>query len=695
MRRLHYKKENFWRNMATRFVLVILTAAIIISVLPRTESARMHYDIGKPWMLNTVIAKFQFPVYKSDESLQAERDSLLKSFPPYYRLDESVGKKSLDEFAASFGDEGVVSSHLKYVIIQELHRIYETGVLGQSEYAGLSNDTSSTIRIIDGKEVRSVSLSDVFSTKSAYEGLFRNKVLADGRQSVQKYNLNHFIKPNLVYDKERSESEKAALLGGIIESDAMVMAGQKIIDKGEIVTPEIARVLTSLEREMMKRKTDDGGLSYRLLGQSLLVLILLLLFTTYLTLFRPDYFEKPRSLLMVFMLIAAFPVLVSLIMRYVFFSVYILPFAILPIFVRIFMDSRTAFSAHSTMVLLCAVAVKYQYEFIIVQLVAGLVAIYALRELSKRSQLFNAVVLVTLASALTYYALQLIHGERLVPEDKSVFMHFIISGVALLIAYPLMFLVEKLFGFTSSVTLFELSDTNKDLLRKLSEVAPGTFQHAIMVGNLASEIANRIGAKGLLVRTGALYHDIGKLENAVFFTENQAGVNPHQRLNEKESAKIIINHVTEGVKLAEQYNLPRVIKDFILTHHGTGLTKYFYIQYKNAHPDEDIDLQDFSYPGPNPFTREQAILMMADAVEAASRSLDDYTEENIANLVNKIIDGQVNNGAFKDCPITFHDISVAKQVLIERLKSIYHTRIRYPEEQAHPTPPEETENEKI
>ena len=314
-----------------------------------------------------------------------------------------------------------------------------------------------------------------------------------------------------------------------------------------------------------------------------------------------------------------------------------------------------------------------------VQLVGGLIAIFSLRELSKRSQIFLTALLVTFGSAAIYLALQVIQADDSSKLDGSMYFHIGVNGFFLLFTYPLMLIIEKLFGFVSTVTMFELSNTNNELLRKLSEVAPGTFQHSITVGNLGVEIANKIHAKGQLVRTGALYHDIGKMVNPVFFTENQAGVNTHDKISDLESAKIIIGHVTEGLKLAEKYNLPNVIKEFITTHHGQGLVKYFYINYKNAHPDEEIDDAPFRYPGPNPWTREQAILMMCDTVEAASRSLPEYTEESISNLVNKLIDAQMANGFFTDCPITFRDVSIAKQVLIERLKSIYHTRIQYPE----------------
>jgi putative nucleotidyltransferase with HDIG domain len=359
--------------------------------------------------------------------------------------------------------------------------------------------------------------------------------------------------------------------------------------------------------------------------------------------------------------------------------VYILPFAMVPIFIRVFMDSRTAFMAHSIMILICASILQYPLEFIAVELVAGLVAIFSLRELSSRSQLFWTAVFVTFAAGLTNLALDWIRNNDLTKISYSEYNYIAINGILLFCSYPLLYLIEKAFGFTSNITLIELSDMNKVLLRKMSEVAPGTFQHSIQVGNLAAEIANKIGGKSQLVRTGALYHDIGKIINPIYFTENQSGVNPHEKLGSIDSAQMIISHVTEGIKLAEKYNLPDIIKDFIATHHGQGKTKYFYVQYKNAHPNDAVDDLLFTYPGPNPFTKEQAILMMADTVEAASRSLPDYTEKTIRELVNRLIDSQVEEGYFKECPITFRDIAYAKTVLIEKLKTIYHTRLSYPE----------------
>ncbi len=672
-------EDNYWRNLATKVVLVCITVAIIVWFLPRNEGKMYRYDVGKPWMYGSVIAKFDFPIYKTDEAIKHEQDSLLKHFQPYYSLNPLIEKKQVERFLHDYR-QGISGLPKEYVgiVAKQMQEIYRVGIINTNEYNSIFKDSTSMLRFVSGKNAKSLKVSSFYSTIAAYEHIFANEKLAAQRAILSRCNLNNYIEANIVYDKEKSDTERNDLLSSIPLASGMVMSGQKIIDRGEIVNDYTSRVLNSFDREMKRRSSTQDEIMTTFIGQTLFVLILVMMFTSYLTLFRKDYFEKPRSITMLYTMITLFPILVSLMMKHNFFSVYIIPFAMAAIFVRVFMDSRTAFITHVTTILICAAAVKYQYEFIIVQLASGLVAIYSLRELSKRSQIFITALLVTIASCVVYLALQLMQDNQVFNIDPSMYTYFIINGIFLLLSYPLMYLIEKLFGFISNVTLFELSNTNKGLLRNLSEIAPGTFQHSITVGNLAAEIANRIGANSLLVRTGALYHDIGKMTNPVFFTENQAGVNPHDQLSDLESAQIIISHVTEGLKLADKSNLPGIIKDFISTHHGTGLTKYFYINYCNKHPDEQVDKKMFQYPGPNPFTREQAILMMADTVEAASRSLKEYTEESISTLVNKLIDGQVAEGFFKECPITFRDIALAKQVLIERLKAIYHTRISYP-----------------
>ena len=672
-------EENYWRNLATKTVLVCITVAIIVWFLPRNEGRMYRYDVGKPWMYGSVIAKFDFPIYKTDEAIKHEQDSLLKHFQPYYSLNPLIEKKQVERFLHDY-EQGINGLPKEYVgiVAKQMQEIYQMGIINTNEYNNIFKDSTSMIRFVSGKNAKSLKVSSFYSTIAAYEHIFANEKLAAQRAILSRCNLNNYIEANIVYDKEKSDAEKNDLLSSIPLASGMVMSGQKIIDRGEIVNDYTCRVLNSFDKEMKRRSSTQDEIMTTFIGQILFVLILVMMFTSYLTLFRKDYFEKPRSLTMLYTMITLFPILVSMMMKHNFFSVYIIPFAMAAIFVRVFMDSRTAFITHVTMILICAAAVKYQYEFIIVQLASGLVAIYSLRELSKRSQIFITAILVTISSCIVYLALQLMQDNQVFNIDPSMYTYFIINGIFLLLSYPMMYLIEKMFGFISNVTLFELSNTNKGLLRNLSEIAPGTFQHSITVGNLAAEIANRIHANSLLVRTGALYHDIGKMTNPVFFTENQAGVNPHDQLSDLESAQIIISHVTEGLKLAEKFNLPGIIKDFISTHHGTGLTKYFYINYCNEHPDEQVDKEMFQYPGPNPFTREQAILMMADTVEAASRSLNEYTEESISTLTNKLIDSQVAGGFFRECPITFRDIALAKSVLIERLRSIYHTRISYP-----------------
>ena len=676
------KEAKYWHNLLMRLWITALTVALIVWFLPRdSNSKRYNYDVGKPWMYQSFIAQFDFPIYKTEEAIKQEQDSILQTLMPYYNYDPTREKKELEKFNKDFSIELTGLSHAyRAKIIDRIHRLYAAGIMNTPEYNAIAHrDSTNMVKVVDGKSATPTEIGCMYSTMSAYEALLKDEELSKDRATLQKLNLTNYLEPNLTYDKEKTETEKNDMLGSIPLASGMVLSGQKIIDRGEIVDDYTYRVLSSFERELQRRNATQKELTTTFIGQVIYVTILVMLFTMYIALFRKDYFDKPRSIMMLYVMITVFPIIVAMMIDHNWFNVYIVPFAMAAIFARMFMDSRTAFVTQLTIVLICAAIVKYQYEFIIIQLVAGLVAIYSLRELSSRAQVIKTAALVTVSSCAVYFALQMMQETDVLKLDSKMYTHFAVNGVLLLLSYPLMYLIEKTFGFTSNVTLFELSNTFKGVLRNLSEVAPGTFQHSITVGNLAAEVANRIGADSLLVRVGALYHDIGKMTNPAFFTENQAGVNPHDTLTCKESAKIIIGHVTEGVKIAEKANLPTIIKDFILTHHGRGMAKYFYIKYQNEHPDEVVDKEQFTYPGPNPFTREQALLMMADTCEAASRSLQEYTEESISSLVDRLIDAQVADGCFKDCPITFRDIAQAKQVLTERLMSIYHTRIQYPE----------------
>ncbi len=667
------------RDLVNHILLFLITVSVIVWFLPRNTSKHFNYEIGKPWIYGSFIANFDFPILKSDERIKAERDSVLKSFKPYYIQNDEVGKKQVGLLKEKLksGDQQVPAA-AQQQIVRALEAIYSEGILSAGDFKTLVKDTASVIRKVSGKNAFETSVNKLYSPKLAYEKLAAQLSATSAAPYIPSINLNEYLEANLKYDSEHSEKEKNDIIKGLSVGNGHIQAGQRIIDQGEIVDEHKFQVLTSFERELEKRTDTSKKITNTLIGQTIFVAIMVFLFSMFLFLFRHQYYKKQRNVLLLYSLLIIFPVIVSVIMKNTFFSVYIVPFAIAAIFVRVFMDSFTALVTYVLMILVCSIAVKYQFEFIVIQLTAGFITIYFLRELSSRSQVLALALVITLGYFAIYSSLHLVLGNGLQELDSRIYFHFLVNGMLLLLSYPLMFLFEKIFGFTSNVSLIELLNTNRGLLRSLSEVAPGTFQHSITVSNLAAAIANKIGANSTLVRTGALYHDIGKMKNPAFFTENQKNVNPHDHLTNTESARIIIGHVTEGVRLADKEGLPSVIREFILTHHGKGLTKYFYINQQNEHPDEEVDKRLFMYPGPNPKTKEQAILMMADTVEAASRSLKDVSEEGIAEHVNRLIDQQVAEGMFKNCPISFKDIDDAKKVLIKRLNSIYHTRIDYP-----------------
>ena len=673
-------ESSYWQNLLIKIALVAGTIAIIVWAMPRDKETSFKMEQGKPWRYADFTAPFDFPIYKSEELVQQQRDSMVRIFEPYYNYNAEVEARQLKQFRQDYADgiPGLPNQHFQS-IINQLHRLYSQGIMNTSDYNGLRTDTTKCIRIVNGKTASSVQVSKLYSTIGAYEQLFTDSQLADYKELLVKCNLNDYIMANLSYDKERSDAGLDDMLTSIPLASGVAQRGQKIIGRGDIVDEHTYNILQSYFRENDRRHQDDAQLSFVVLGEILYVGVLIICFTIFLQLFRKDFFEKPRSLAMIYALILLFSVVASLMVSHNVLHVYIVPFAMLAIFVRVFMDSRTAFMAHTTTVLICAALLQHPLEFIAVEEMAGLVAIFSLRELSSRSQLFWTAAIITGTTMLTNLALYWIRSGDIAQLDYSEFNYLLVCGLMLFCSYPLLYIIEKAFNFTSNITLIELSDMNKELLRRMSEVAPGTFQHSIQVGNLAAEIARKIDAKSQLVRTGALYHDIGKIANPIYFTENQAGMNPHEGKTYVESAQMLISHVTEGLKLADKYNLPQVIREFIATHHGLGKTKYFFIKQKNEFPEEQVDDLLFTYPGPNPSTKEQAILMMADAVEAASRSLPDYTEQSIRELVNRIIDSQVDEGYFRECPITFRDIQYAKTVLIEKLKTIYHTRISYPE----------------
>ncbi len=687
MEHLKNKKSFSWRDLLYKSLLLVSTVTFIVYFLPRDGKFNYQFDINKPWKYGQLIATFDFPIYKSDAVVKKEQDSLMALFQPYYELDKTVGKEAIAKLKENYQThlKGLLPSadYLRY-IERTLREIYEAGIISTENIHQLHKDSTASIMVIDAILANSRPTNDIYTVKKAYEHLFSADSTHFNREILRHCSLNDYITPNLIFDAKRTQTAKEELLNSYSWANGMVVSGQKIIDRGEIISPDTYNILESLRKESIKRNESMEQSRLILGGQILFTGMLILCFMLYLDLFRQDYYERKGSLSLLFTLIVFYNIVTAFMVSHNLFNVYIIPYAMLPIIIRVFLDSRTAFLTHVVTILICSVSLRFPHEFILTQLAAGMIAIFSLKELSQRSQLFRTALLVILTYAAVYFAFELMTESGLSNDFSKLnirmYTYFVINGILLLFAYPLLFLLEKMFGFTSNVTLVELSNINNDLLRQMSETVPGTFQHSMQVANLAAEAAIRVGAKSQLVRTGALYHDIGKMENPAFFTENQSGgVNPHKNLGYEQSAQVVINHVIDGLKLADRHNLPKAVKDFISTHHGRGKTKYFYISWKNEHPDKEPNEELFTYPGPNPFSKEQAILMMADAVEAASRSLPEYTEESISNLVDKIIDSQVAEGYFKECPITFKDIATVKAIFKEKLKIAYHTRISYPE----------------
>ena len=682
MRSFKTNQRFSYKNLIYKSLIFIATVSVIVYFLPNEGKFNYQFDINKPWKYGLLQASFDFPIYKNDIQVQKEQDSILADYQPYFQIDKEAEKNVLSKLREDYNKtlrHSLPGTDYVRYIERTLKALYEDGIIAGNDLKRMEEDSIIAIRLVDKNVATSRFIDQLYTVKEAYEYLLNADTTHYKKKILQQCNLNDYITPNLVYDEEKSEAAQKDLLSNISWANGFVLNGQKIIDRGEIVDEQTYNILESLRKEWEKRSDSVQEKRLTLAGQILYVGIFLFCFMAYLELFRADYYERKGTLTLLFALIVFFPVLSSIMVEQNLSSIYVVPFAMIPIIVRVFLDSRTAFMAHVTIILLCSITLRFPHEFILLQVVAGMVAIYSLRELSQRSQLLRTALVVFISYALLYFAFELIHEDDLTKLNTRMYIYFMINGILLLFAYPLLFLLEKIFGFTSDVTLVELSNINNSLLREMSEVAPGTFQHSLQMANLAAAAANKIGGKSQLVRTGALYHDIGKMVNPAFFTENQSGVNPHKSLSYEQSAQVIISHITDGLKLAEKHNLPKVIKDFISTHHGRGLTKYFYISYKNEHPDEEVDQEKFRYPGPNPFTKEQAVLMMADSVEAASRSLPEYTEESISTLVDKIIDTQVSEGYFKECPITFKDIATVKELFKEKLKTMYHTRISYPE----------------
>lgn len=700
-----YIKEN---SSGIYRVLIFLAAiALVVYILPREGKFPYEYSKGKPWKHEMLIAPFDFPVYKSQTELQNERDSVLNNFRPYFTFDSIIrkeqvykisndleGKKeALTEKYPFLNDQIKNDSSLLEILKKtsgaELDKIYIKGLINLPEQY-INAAPSFELILVKNNFAEPSGLSEFHNYQSAYQQissrLFRNlRQLTNTDQYVLEnlisdLQLNKYLEPNIVYDSDRTARERDKIMKNISLTSGIVLSGQRIIDKGEIIDDRTVKILDSLKKEYEISLGSGSGYYFIILGQVLFTLLFMGLIFMFLYFFRRDVFNNLLSISFMLIMVIGMLLLVRLSRLFDFFPLYIIPFAILPIIIRTFFDSRLAFFMHVITVLMGAFFTQNSFEFVYMQVPVGLIAIFSLFRMVRREQLVRASIFIVLAYSGFYTAMAILQEGNLQNIDLSLYGQFVINGAFILLVYPLIYVFEKAFGFISDVTLVELSDTNHPLLRRLAEKAPGSFQHSLQVGNLAQEAVYRIGGNPLLVRAGAMYHDIGKTVSPIFFTENQnTGFNPHANLDYEKSAQSIIQHIEKGVKIARKHKLPEQIIDFIRTHQGTTKTKYFYNSYKNENPEQEPDISKFTYPGPTPFTKETAILMMADAVEAASRSLKNFTDEEIERLVENIIESQIDENQFVNAPITFREITQVKDVFKQRLKNIYHARVEYPE----------------
>ena len=680
--------KELWKKYSTityRAFIILASILLMVYFMPREKYESIHYEEGKPWEHDQLIAEFDFKVMKAKKQIAAEQDSIRRSVIPYFVYSPAKNQ----QLQTALWESGMDFDHSVKIAIK-LDSIYK-------DYGIVSDKDASTIEKNKYNDYVCSSKDGILSSKpNIWELLSVSEIkttlyryipeqydtLPDPKGKIINAIDQHVI-PNYAFDRHRTEEAIDSIIGKINPVRKSIVAGQRIINNREIVDAEKFRTIEIYLNEVKKIDDNNEKKNSKMIfyGQLLFVIIIMASLAIYMRLYQRETFESNSKFTFTILSVTIFPILAGIILAIGSTSIYIIPFAIAPAMLCLFINSNIAVVAHMASILICSAMIGAPYQFIIIQLTGGISAILSLSELSSRSQMFKCTIATLLTYSLTYLCYIMIKEADISKMSNIMYFYFTISSILMLLIYPIMLIVEKVFGFVSSVTLIELSNFNNKLLQKLSQETPGTFQHSIQVGNLAAEAANAIGANSLEVRTGALYHDIGKTENPIYFTENQSGgISPHKALTPIESARVIIKHVTDGLAIAKREKLPKKIQEFITTHHGLTKTGYFYITYKNAHPDENVDDKLFTYPGPQPHTKEQAILSMADCVEAASHSLKEYTEENINNLVDNIIDPKVKNGEFSLSPLTFQDIDNIKRVFKKRLMAIYHTRISYPTE---------------
>lgn len=658
-------------------LVLIAAVAVCTYFMPRTARQRYAYEENRPWAYSLLTAPFDITVYRDSATVAHITDSIDASLVPIYRRDDAQPKRLVAEIEASDS----LAAGVKRRLAAAVARVYAVGVVDQTTSSRIARGELPEVKYSENNVNVSRHTAQYLSQRDAYAYIDSLFAGSDDHRAFQSVRLSERLLPNIVEDREATRLYRESLIQPVVAGIGLIQKGEKIIGPAEIVTPQLYQVLKTYESMLDRRSSVDRTQRINAFaGKAVYAALIFAMVFAFCLLYYPDSLRRVKLVLIPVLLMVVFFIFTALVARLLRNGIYCVPLTILPVIITVFFDSRTAFFVFVAEVLLCAVEATLPLEFIFVETLAGTAVIFSLKDLSRRSELLRSAIVAFLAYVVSYVGFELMMSGTLSALSWRLIGYFGINAVLISFAYILVFIVEKTFGLVSVMTLVELSDINNRTLRELSRECPGTFQHSMAVSNLATEAAHRIGANVQLVRAGALYHDIGKIDNPAFFTENQYGVNPHDTLTPAQSARIITRHVSDGLRRAERIKLPKAVRDFIAQHHGRGKAKYFYTMECRQHPDSEVDPEPFTYPGPNPQTREASILMMADAVEAASRSLTDHSPEAIRSLVDRLIDGQVADGLHSDSPLSFRDIKEVKEVFTSRLRSMYHARVQYPKE---------------
>ncbi|MBN1132954.1 MAG: HDIG domain-containing protein [Bacteroidales bacterium] len=683
--------SRYWKTI--QLALTYLAAILAVYFMfPREGKFSYEFTKNKPWMYEDLIAPFDIPIYKTEQQIQHERDSLLKKTNLYFLKDTVIGREMISSFGSEYS--GLVSSiglgayisntwnYTGELIEQILSEIYERGIIENHPVLDNEDKENLKIMVVNRTIAEQKTYSELFTLRSAYDYLMTElkKLSPASTEVVGRLSLADYLRPNIIYDEHTTNRVKSARMEEVSLTQGMVQSGQRIISRGELVSGRSYQLLESLRKEYETNPNIKKNYFLVYSGQLFLIALIILSLLWFLYNYRKDIMASWTQTFFILSLIVIMVGITLSAVRNDVISVYVIPFVVVPIFLKTFFDDRVAIFVHILTVILAALWVPNSYQFVLLNFLAGLVGVFAMRSFYRRGILFYTAIFVILTYISVYLVFSFLQEGNLSSVNWLNLLWFGGNGLLILTVYPLVFLFERVFGFLSDATLFELSDTNQPLLRMLAEKTPGTFQHSMQVANLAEEAVLRVGGNSLLVRTGALYHDIGKMDNPQYFIENQRnGENPHDKIDFQTSARIIIGHVLKGVEIARKHRLPDKIVDFIRTHHGTGTVQYFYRSFINQNPGKDIDINEFTYPGPKPYSKETAILMIADSIEAASRAMKNINQDTINELVDNIIANQTREQQYSDSNLTFKDIEIIRELFKNRLSNIYHARIEYPE----------------